>query len=621
MQSRAFSGLSRLFTWIGVSVVSGGLVVGLSPSTSAVGSVRTTACTDIPALVNGGFEDFSNPDNGGVANNKPATDGYGWWHGYPYTGSGTTPGPNQILFLKSGDPAVPSNYLTGWRTTDPGYMVELQRQVGSYTESLDSTGVVFGPFAPSRSGIASPTTYLEGGYWDKYGPQAAQGTYWAELNALSDQALYQDITVATGDQLFWSLKHRGRTENNEEMKVSIGSIGSLTQQTAIYKYAPTNADRFVGYPTYSSTYASVSRIVTPLNSGWNRYEGAFTSSTTGSLRFEFRAVGGTPYGNAFGNLLDDIQFTILLACPATRSLQVGQSVSIDVSQAPMSYGIRQGLTGVANSTAPTGEIQTSGDVVTFTPSAAGVYTADYTVSMNFGGQTYSKSALLTYNVTAAPTPPPTPTPIAPDPTPTSAPVPSAPVTSGQPVITGQISPGGTATCTAPDFSPTPDSVSVDISIGSASLASGQNSASTSIPASASTGQDLRCTVRAAISTAVTTIVESVSLQAPVSTCSATSRSRAVFFSQLDFSLSKKSKSTLRRLRAQGCSVRVTGYVEPTPRFANDESLSRDRARSVASFLHSQGAEITRIEAGRREPQPACRPASNRCVIVRLSTPS
>lgn len=572
-------------------------------------------------LVNGGFEDFSNPDNGGVANNKPAVNGYGWWHGYPYSGD-PTPGPNQILFLKSGDAAVPSNYLTGWRTTDPGYMVELQRQVANYTESLDSTGVVYGPFSPSRSGVATPTTYSGGsGYWDKYGPQAAQGTYWAELNALSDQALYQDLPVESGDQFFWTIKHRGRTENDEEMKVSIGPIGALVQQTTIYKYAPTNADRFVGYPTYDSTFSSVSRIVTPLNSGWTRYEGAYTSVGSGPLRFEFRAVGGTPFGNAFGNLLDDVNFTIFLACPATRSLQVGQSVAIDVGQAPMSYGIRQALSGVANSTAPSGEIQTSGDTVTFTPSAAGVFTAEYTVAMNFGGQTYTKSALLTYNVTAAPPPPPSPSAPTPGATPTQIATLSAPTTAGKPLITGQLSPGGTATCTAPEFTPTPDTVSVELSIGSTALSSGQGTTSMTIPASTRAGQDLTCTVRATISTAETMIATTAPIQSPADTCSARADSRAVFFTQLDSSLSRQAKARLRRLRPQQCTIRVTGYVQPTPRFGNDESLSRDRARSVAGFLRKLGADITSIEAGRRELQGACRPASNRCVIVRLNSPS
>ena len=393
-----------------LSVLASFALGSLNAPAQATGSpaVRTSSCSSIPALVNGGFEDFSNPDNGGVANNKPTQNGYGWWHGYGY--GGPEPGPDQILFLKSGDPSVPSNYVTGWRTTDVNFMVEIQRQVNTYTSSTSDVGVSYGPYSPSRSGVATPTTSLESNYWDRYGPQPAQGSYWAELNALTNSALYQDINVTSGDQMFWSVKHRGRTDTNEEMKVEIGPVGSLVQQTTIYKYAPTNADKFVGYPTYDSTYSAVSRMITPLNSGWNRYEGAYTAGASGVLRFQFGAVQGGPFGPSFGNLLDDIQFTMFIACPAARTLEVGQTVSIDVSQAPLSYGIRQTLSGVSNSTAPAGEVQTSGNTVTFTPTAAGTYTADYTVQMNFGGTIYSKTAQLTYTVTAPPTPTPSPTP-------------------------------------------------------------------------------------------------------------------------------------------------------------------------------------------------------------------
>lgn len=369
-------------------------------------SPRSSTCTSIPALTNGGFEDFSNPDNGGVANDKPTNNGYGWWHGYTYGGA---IGPDQILFLKT-DGSVPSNYVTGWRTTDANGYIEIQRQVTTYTNSTDESGTVYGPYAPARSGVATAATTLAGGnYWDKYGPQAAQGSYWAELNALTDSALYQDLTVSNGDQMFWSIKHRGRTQNNEQMKVLVGPVGSLVEQTTIYKYSPTNADVYVGYPAYGSSYSNVSQIITPLGSGWNQYEGAYLASASGPLRFQFQAVGGSPFGNAFGNLLDDIQFTVFLACPASRSLSVGQSVSINTSDAPLSYGIRQELVGISNTTAPLSEFSTAGNTVTFTPTSPGTFTADYTMRMTFGGTTYSRSSTLTYVVSPGPAPPAPPT--------------------------------------------------------------------------------------------------------------------------------------------------------------------------------------------------------------------
>jgi outer membrane protein OmpA-like peptidoglycan-associated protein len=161
---------------------------------------------------------------------------------------------------------------------------------------------------------------------------------------------------------------------------------------------------------------------------------------------------------------------------------------------------------------------------------------------------------------------------------------------------------------------------VELSLGGTALSSGQTAASATIPASVRAGQNLTCTVRATISTAETTIATTAPIRAAASTCSAKARSLAVFFSQLDSSLSRDARGQLRRLRARDCSIAVTGYVEPTPRLGNDESLSRARARSVAAFLRNLGADITSIEAGRRDLQTACKPASNRCVIVRLDSP-
>lgn len=607
---------------VAVISVLGTAVLGAPPVVASV-SVRTTPCTTIPALVNGGFEDFSNPDDGGVANNKPTVNGYGWWHGYPYGGSGVEPGPDQILFLKSGDASVPSNYLTGWRTTDPNQMVEVQRQVSTYSESVGESGTVYGPYSPARSGTATPTTYLESGYWDKYGPQPAEGSYWAELNALTSSALYQDVSVVTGDQMFWSLKHRGRTENPEQMRVMIGPAGgALAQQTAIVKYAPTNADVFVGYPTYNATSTTVSQIVTPLNSGWNRYEGAYTASATGSLRFQFEAVGGTPFGNAFGNLLDDIQFTVFLACPATRTLQVGESVSIDVGTAPMSYGIRQSLVSVSNSTAPAGEIQSSGNTVTFTPSSAGTFTANYTMEMVFGGVTYTRSAQLTYVVSAAPAPPTPPTPTQPEPTPQqTSPAPTAPVAMGEPRIAGQVFPGGTVTCTAPSFEPDPNEVEASITLAGTSLSdpgSGRTPISARIPTSAVPGQSIECTVRAAVGSASTIVSSTATIYPAPSECRPASRTGIVAFRQLDSSLDRQAKGRLRALDVLGCQLRVIGFVEPTQRTGNDGSLSRARAVSVASYLRRLGADVTSVVAGRRSIQAACAASDNRCVIVRVA---
>lgn len=100
-------------------------------------------------------------------------------------------------------------------------------------------------------------------------------------------------------------------------------------------------------------------------------------------------------------------------------------------------------------------------------------------------------------------------------------------------------------------------------------------------------------------------------------CANGPRAGIIAFRQLDASLDRQARARLRALEVRGCEVRVIGYVEPTPSTANDGSLSRARAVSVASFLSCLGAEVSAVSAGRRSLQDACTTSDNRCVIVRI----
>ncbi len=272
-------------------VVSGALVlvgvVGMSTTVGAnatpntiTATVNTASCSATPpALVNGSFEEFSNPatDPTVATGTHNGSAYYGIWHGYGN-------GPDQILFLKPS--AVPAsgetaNSVTGWLSTSP--LIEIQRQVGSYSSRHNNAGVLF-PVSPPQSGIASASTTGAGGsYYDLYAAQPADGTYWAELNAIDSSALYQDVVVPSSARMFWSIKHRGRSDTSEEMKVLIGpvvnGVATTTQQTTISKYSPTNADVYVGVPTYGSS-TTTSRIISKLSDGWNRFEGTVDPDTS-----------------------------------------------------------------------------------------------------------------------------------------------------------------------------------------------------------------------------------------------------------------------------------------------------------------------------------------------------
>lgn len=633
-----------------------------SPATAAITApVRTTACVNIPTLVNGDFEDFTNPATMTVDTQPVGSYISGIWHGYGYGNGPTSPslpawsgpywvGPNQILYLHDASTTSPygNQNVPGWRTTDTSTrLVELQRQVDTYTWSTEQNGTdhyyydiagtpttqttqdnTLTPLEQQGVSSASLVTWRGGqNYWDAYGPQAASGTYWAELNAISSAALYQDIDVTSGETYFWSLKHRGRTNTPEQMYVKIGpATGTLVNQTALDKYAPTNADTYSGIPTYGTTPTSETQLIDTLGSGWARYAGAYTASATGPARFQFEA-GPTMWGGAFGNLLDDIQFTPFIACPTTVSLQVGQTSTIDVGSSPMSYGIEQSLDQIGNTTASISEFSTSGNSISFTPSAAGTFTADYQLTMTVAGTTYTAASQITYVVSAAPSPPPAPAPSTNASDPTPEPTPEAeqsssipPRAQGAPAITGTARPGGRVTCTAPTFEGEPDTTSVALSVDGSVFGAGDDGTATgTIPRSTEPGASVTCTVEAMSGTASTTVASSVLVRRQGSdTCSGRTRTAAVFFASLQSRLDPPAKRILRRLEARACKVSVTGYVQPVGTRGNDLSLSRARATAVANYLKRLGARVTSVQAGKRALQKECTEADNRCVITRIT---
>jgi hypothetical protein len=391
----------------------------LALSSTISSPVNTASCpTQPPKLENGGFEDFSNPESDPTvaSGSHNGNAYYGFWHGYAN-------GPNQILFLKPS--AVPgsgetANFVTGWRSTSQ--LIELQRQVSTFSSRTNNLGQIFS-VSPSLSGVATlATTQAGGSYFDTYGPQAAEGASWAELNAIENSALFQDVEVPSSARLFWSIKHRGRTDTNEQMKVKIGpvsnNVATTLEQTSIQKFAPTDSNKFAGFPSYGNTSTSTTTITSKLSDGWNRFEGTYPPDNSQgapalrTMRLEFEAVTGGLGSTAFGNLLDDIQFTAFVACPVTQTLRVGETATLDVTGINpssnverVSYGIRQSLSAFGNTTASSSLFTTSGDSVSFSPSSAGTFTADYEVQMNFAGQTYSTASRITYVVSAGPVSP------------------------------------------------------------------------------------------------------------------------------------------------------------------------------------------------------------------------
>ena len=110
------------------------------------------------------------------------------------------------------------------------------------------------------------------------GVPSGEGNQFAELNAAQVSTLFQDLTTTPGQQLFWRLKHRGRS-GTETMALRIGPpAGPLVE---------------------------IQQMSDGI-SAWGNYTGAYTVPA-GQTRTRFAFVSVAPGGSS-GNFLDDIQF-------------------------------------------------------------------------------------------------------------------------------------------------------------------------------------------------------------------------------------------------------------------------------------------------------------------------
>jgi hypothetical protein len=281
-------------------------VASVTVNVLEAGSV--TSCAGAGSLVNGNFETLPFPDSITVQSanaNGPPNPAEGTWHGY-----GSNANPKQYLFLLGSDNTSSSIFkLNGWRTTASDGLIEIQRVSGAARTNGNLSG---------QADYQSP---------DSVGVRPASGSFHAELAANQLSALFQDIGSIPGTTIRWSVKHRARIPGaTDRMEVRIGSTTSQTAQTVTQWRAPNND--VYQTPTYSDalTETSTTTIATSLGQGWVEYRGSYvvpTGQTTTRFRFEATAGSGSQ-----GNLLDDIQFSPLIACPANLTVVAGRQVTI-----------------------------------------------------------------------------------------------------------------------------------------------------------------------------------------------------------------------------------------------------------------------------------------------------
>jgi hypothetical protein len=230
-------------------------------------------------------------------------------------------GPYQFVNLYEADRNEGSR-IPFWQTTASDQKIELQRQVAGSESSAVRNGSL---------------------YFDLFGPRPADGSVHAEINANERAALFQDLVTIGGQRITWSIKHRGRffgsgstsqsaasttSDDRDKFEILIGpSSGTLVAQTPARKRLPDTVwntanvtygnNAFTTFTT-NTTGHTAQTMYTKLEDGWVLYTGTYTvPANQTSTRFSFSSRG-TGTG---GNLIDDIGFDPIIACPRTVTIQ------------------------------------------------------------------------------------------------------------------------------------------------------------------------------------------------------------------------------------------------------------------------------------------------------------
>jgi hypothetical protein len=244
-------------------------------------------------------------------------------------------GPYQFMGLYEAE-FNGANRVPFWQTTASDQKIELQRQVAGSESSAARNGSL---------------------YFDFFGPRPADGSVHAEINANERAALYQDLVTIGGQRITWSIKHRGRffgsgstsqsgfsTASNDvdKFEILIGpSTGTLVAQTPARKRLPDTVwntanvtyvnNAFADFST-NTTGHTAQTMYTRLEEGWVLYTGTYTvPANQTSTRFSFSSRG-TGSG---GNLIDDIGFDLIVACPRTVTIQRNANASTDLPIEPL----------------------------------------------------------------------------------------------------------------------------------------------------------------------------------------------------------------------------------------------------------------------------------------------
>lgn len=338
---------------------------GLSSTNSAISSTITsngdtviTSCTGAGAIQNGSFEDLSG---------------------------------NQSY--------ISGNFPLGWRTTA---LASVDTTTATPKAKIETwSGRSESASAVNISAPANSFSY--------------QGSVLAEIAADNAgdsstavrQGLYQDVATISGSRIFWSYWHHFRSGGpNSDPQVAVFRAGPTPtgRPAGNIWTASEQANPFGDTATATTTVYDTVTSTDP----WLQSSGTFIA-TSSSTRFLFQ--NHTSPASSYGNLIDDVRFTVYRACPITVRVVAGRQASFTVrnieqnssnfqyyaprgAQISSVFDVGAGLTLSVSNTANTSS------TFTINSSTTGTKTASYRVSyqVNGAGTTYTTSSTLTVEV-------------------------------------------------------------------------------------------------------------------------------------------------------------------------------------------------------------------------------
>ncbi|NNC49867.1 MAG: T9SS type A sorting domain-containing protein [Flaviramulus sp.] len=181
---------------------------------------------------------------------------------------------------------------------------------GGGTDVVGTSGIWKGDASNIPNWLSADTSnnYLEiwhnsQGAGNDAGGQAYSGTQWAEVNATTNDGLYQDVVSTPGDVLQWTFAHRKRT----------GYAGSSSEDIVRLMIGDPN-----GTMTSNGDFASAG------DSSWTLHTGTYTvpaGQTT--TRLTFTVLNSASGSTSSGNFIDNVQLFVI---PSTCADTDGDSI-------------------------------------------------------------------------------------------------------------------------------------------------------------------------------------------------------------------------------------------------------------------------------------------------------